>query len=83
MKTSVLEFDLGFDGSSWICRNESYEFKAPELEELDEQIIRLLKTGNQGNSCTVRMHFDMRDIPAWIHQYMPHYFNREFTVQLT
>jgi hypothetical protein len=74
-----IELTIRHTGQNWEVNNEYLNISAPTLEELDQQIKKLLKEKNlhkEGSKTRVFMFYDNSTIPQWIRQYAQHYFNR-------
>ena len=74
-----IEFTIRHSGKDWCIENEILSTCAPTLDELDQQLKRLLlekKIHKKGSKTKVYMYFDNSTIPQWIRQYAQHYFNR-------
>jgi len=80
MKT--LEFSLGFKEDRWFCSNSGLHCEASELNELDNLLIEKLREHYPNQKIQIKYYFDFNSFPLWMRQYMPHYFNRNFTVNL-
>jgi len=78
-----LNFTISFTENQWICYNDSIEVKADSLEEIDDNLEKYLKSTYQNSIIEVTMFFDFDRFPHWHRQYMPHYFNRNLTFNLT
>jgi leucyl-tRNA synthetase len=75
----VIELIVNHDGKTWMARNDWLSAKAPTLEELDNELKRLVKQKGYlepGNKIDLFMAFDNSTIPQWMRQYGQHYFNR-------
>lgn len=84
MKADI-EIVLRDDGVIWIASNDDLTAKGATLNELDDDLRRiLLESGRYkaGSSVTVFMGYDYSVIPTWIRQYAYHYFNRLVTIDL-
>ncbi len=78
-----LDYTLSFVGDKWICFDESVEYKADNLDDIDDFIINRTKEQYQKGDFTINMYFDFDCFPTWHRQYMSHYFNREFSFSIT
>jgi len=76
------EYTLTFSENQWICYDDTIKVVADSLEEIDEKIEAHLKKTIQNAVVDVAMFFDFDRFPAWHRQYMPHYFNRNWTINL-
>ncbi len=80
---STLEFELSFRNNRWFCKNNQLVCEAGDLHLLDEKLKEaLISLGYKGNY-QIKYHFDFDVFPLWMRQYMPHYFNRNFEINLT
>lgn len=80
-----LELAIHHDGRCWQARSPELEVRAPELSDLDGELLRALRASGQfrpGQRVTVHMGFDRVALPRWLHQYAAHYFNRTVTLWL-
>lgn len=80
IETSIID-----DGVYWIASNDDFTATGRTLNELDDDLRRiLLESGRYkaGSNITVFMGYDYSVIPTWIRQYAYHYFNRLVTIQL-
>ena len=80
----VIEFIVSHDGKNWIARNDWLSVQAPTLEELDNDLKKLLKQKGyleKGKKLDLFMAFDNSTIPQWMRQYSQHYFNRIIQVE--
>ena len=80
-----LETNLVDDGKNWIVSTDDFTAKGRTLEELDEDLKRVLKESGRfesGSKITVFMGYDFDAIPTWLRQYAYHYFNRLVTLEL-
>ncbi len=75
-------YQLSFKDNQWVCYNSDFTCTANELKDIDNQIINDIKTNNIKGMYQIEIHFDFDVFPVWMRQYMPHYFNRKFTVEL-
>lgn len=66
------------DGRHWIAANALVSFYAPELEDLDKQIIGWCRQNRISNP--VHLYYDNSRIPAWMRPYMNHYMNRKLKI---
>ncbi len=82
MKDLQIDFTLAFDGLQWVCKHEGWEVTAGKLDELDDKLVSRIGEQFGTGRYHIDMHFDMRDIPRWLHQYMPHYFNRKLVIEI-
>jgi hypothetical protein len=82
MAVRGLDFVLGYEDAAWTCRHEEEVIKKSELDDLDEILLQFIKKKYPAGLYQVNMHFDMQNIPRWLHQYMPHYFNRKLIVEV-
>jgi len=78
----LVEFDLNFTDTHWVCTHQDASFTADSLEQLDLQIKKYLIEKYKNGNVKVKMYFDFDRFPTWMRQYMAHYFNRELTYQL-
>lgn len=76
------EFTLSFDQNQWVCYNKTSKFHGNSLDEIDEKIEHYLKKKFKEGFIKVAMFFDFDQFPDWHRQYMPHYFNRNWTLNL-
>jgi hypothetical protein len=75
----MIELVVTHDGKDWIAKQDALSAKAPTLEELDNEVKRLLKEKGylgKGEKLDIFMVFDNSTIPLWMRQYGQHYFNR-------
>ncbi|NVM22443.1 MAG: DUF5395 family protein [Desulfobacterales bacterium] len=80
----MIEFIVSHDGKNWIARNEVLCAEAPTLEELDNELKKLLREKGcleKGKKLDIFMAFDNSTIPVWMRQYAQHYFNRIVRVE--
>ena len=82
MMTSYQEYTLTFSENQWICYNDTIKIVADSLEEIDDELEIYLKKNLKQGLVDVTMFFDFDRFPAWHRQYMPHYFNRNWTINL-
>tara|TARA_B100000427_G_C15481350_1_gene583144 strand:+ start:180 stop:455 length:276 start_codon:yes stop_codon:yes gene_type:complete len=78
-KYREIELMVSHDGKQWFAKNNSVEFKATELFELEgkiEQAFRQSLKKNEQSQLKVFLRFDFNNFPKWLHQYHSHYFNR-------
>lgn len=78
-----LELTIHHDGRCWRGRNSELELRAPELADLDRELLQALRASGRfrpGQRITVHMGFDRDGLPRWLHQYATHYFNRTVTL---
>ena len=74
-----LEITITHDGYNWIASHQLFECTAETLEEIDQQIISIIRNTIQFKDqqfVEVFMGFDYDTIPTWLRQYHTHYFNR-------
>ena len=74
-----LELTLTHDGYNWIASHKLFECAAETIEEIDQQIISIIRNTTEfkdQKSVEVFMGFDYDTIPIWLRQYHTHYFNR-------
>jgi len=75
----MIECLLYHNGTHWVAHNDFFSVSGKELEDLDRNLEKFLQDSSrfrgQGKQ-KVFMSFENGTIPRWIHQYMPHYFNR-------
>ena len=77
-----LDFTLSFTETQWVCYDDSIKILADSLDELDTSIEKHLRQKYQTGTFRIKMFFDFDRFPKWYRQYMPHYFNRDFTYNL-
>ena len=75
-----LIFTLSFSKNQWICYNKSIKITADSLDEVDENIELYIKNSYEKGIFNIKIFFDFDRFPEWHRQYMPHYFNRNFTI---
>ncbi len=85
-KRSAIEIELivSHDGKNWIARNDRLSAQAPTIEELDNELTKLVKQKGYlapGKKVDLFMAFDNSTIPRWMRQYSQHYFNRIIQVE--
>ncbi len=81
---AVIELIVSHDGKSWIARNDFLYAEAPTLENLDNELRKLVKEKGYletGKKLDLFMAFDNSTIPVWMRQYAQHYFNRIVRVE--
>ncbi len=78
-----LEFVLSFQNNTWFCKNDFIQCKADELHVLDQNLKNELINRGYKGKYLIKFHFDFDVFPIWMRQYMPHYFNRKFIINLT
>lgn len=76
-------FTLSFSETQWICYNDSFRIVADSLEEIDAGIEKYFRDTNTNGTISIKMFFDFDRFPAWHRQYMPHYFNRSYSLHLS
>jgi hypothetical protein len=76
------EYTLTFTDNQWVCYDDTFRVLADSLEEIDEKIEKHLRSTFKKGEIEVAMFFDFDRFPAWHRQYMPHYFNRNWTINL-
>ncbi len=79
-----IELTIRHTGQDWLVENELLCLSAPTIDELDQQIKKLLKEKNllkEGSKTRVFMFYDNSTIPQWIRQYAQHYFNRILEIE--
>jgi len=74
-----LDFTLSFTDSQWVCYNDALHIVADSLDEIDDVIKKHLDNTYSNGEFRIKMFFDFDRFPRWHRQYMPHYFNRDFT----
>jgi len=75
----VIEFIVSHDWKNWIARNDWLTAQAPTLEDLDNELKKMVKQKGYlkpGKKLDLFMAFDNSTIPQWMRQYSQHYFNR-------
>ncbi len=80
----MIEFIVSHDGENWIARNDELSAQAPTLEELDNELRKLVKQKGyveKRKKLEIFMAFDNSTIPVWMRQYAQHYFNRIIEVE--
>ncbi len=80
----VIELIVSHDGKNWIAKNDRLYAQAPTLEELDNELTKLVKQKGYlepGKKLDLFMAFDNTTIPRWMRQYSQHYFNRIIQVE--
>ena len=82
MISGGLDFVLQYEDAEWICRHGTQVIKSSELDDLDESLFHFIKKKYPAGRYQVNIQFDMSSIPRWLHQYMPHYFNRKLIVEI-
>ncbi len=81
---TVIEFIVSHDGKNWIARNDWLSAQASTLEELDNELKKLVKQKGYlepGKKLDLFMAFDNSTIPQGMCQYSQHYFNRIIRVE--
>ncbi len=81
---TVIELIVSHDGKNWIARTDWLSAEAPTLEELDNELTKLVKQKGYlepGKKLDLFMAFDNSTIPQWMRQYSQHYFNRIIRVE--
>ncbi len=81
MAAQAIDLILDHDGEQWRAQGPGTLVQAPDLPGLDRALAQVLCSQGLTRPVTVHLRFDRAALPGWIHQYMPHYFNR--TVQIT
>jgi hypothetical protein len=79
-----IELTVSHDGKNWIARSDVLSAEAPTLEELDNELKRLVRQKGYlepGKKLDLFMAFDSSTIPRWMHQHSHHYFNRIIRVE--
>ncbi len=77
-----LEFILGFKENKWFCSHETIYCEAEELKDLEMKIAEELRPAFPNQKIEITYLFDFDSFPLWMRQYMPHYFNRKFIINL-
>ncbi len=77
-----LAYNLSYNNNKWYCKNNDFQCTSTELEEIDDQIYNHIKSNNKEGKYQIDLLFDFDSFPLWMRQYMPHYFNRTFTIEL-
>ncbi len=77
-----LDFTLSFTDRQWVCFNDSLKITANSLDEIDEAIKNHIHHNYDKGNFRIKMYFDFDRFPRWHRQYMPHYFNRDFTFNI-
>lgn len=84
MKADI-ETRLTDNGAQWIVEGEGFAVTGRDFDELDANLREaLIETGRfaEGTKVAVFMGYGFDNIPVWLRQYMPHYFNRRVTIDL-
>jgi hypothetical protein len=79
----TLEMILGFKENKWYCKDSNFYCEADELSQIDELLKQKLTPYYSGRQVQINLLFDFDSFPLWMRQYMPHYFNRKFIINLT
>ena len=80
-----LELTLSHDGHRWFTDGMDRQLYGEELHHLEDEIGNAIRTDprfTNNGSIDVKLLFDMKNLPRWIHQYQSHYFNYTFTVDI-
>ena len=80
----MIELIITHNGKNWIAKNNKLSAKGTSLEQLDNNLKKLVR--QQGlldahEKIDLFMFFDNSTIPQWIRQYSQHYFNRILRVE--
>lgn len=76
------DFVLRFFNNKWVCEDDTLKITADSLEDIDDKLEEILKQKFSNIKVEVIMYFDFDYFPDWHRQYMPHYFNRNWTIDL-
>lgn len=77
------EFVLKYENDEWVCENPDFSFQSKELMDIDRLLKNKLSEYHPGETVEIALLFDFDSFPLWMRQYMPHYFNRKFKLNLT
>jgi len=80
----MIELIIIHDGKNWIAKNNELFAKGASLEQLDNNLKKLLRQHgllDVHEKLDLFMFFDNYTIPQWMRQYSQHYFNRILRVE--